>query len=164
MGLEVALFAAGTAVSALGQYSGGKSAKKAANAEADSTIAEARLQATKIRRLAREYRGAAKSDYAASGVVVDEGSPLEAEREITRRSEEDALLTIVGAERRARSLRKQGKAYAQAGTLGAFGSALQGGASIAAGGWRKAAGGSGGGSIGGFGAGGTPNGGTRGYA
>lgn len=139
--LPLIIAGAGTALSAGGQQAAGEAAKHAADEEAVGTLAEAKLQAIKIRKLAREYRGAARADYAASGVVVDEGSPLIAEREIVQRSEEDALFTLSGGERRARAIRAQGKAYKQAAALGAAGTALSFGGQMMGGGWQRYAGG-----------------------
>lgn len=131
----------GAAVSATGSVMKGNAAKSAATEEGNQVQAEARLQARQIRRLAREQRGAADAAYAGAGVDISEGTPLIAEHEITQRSEEDALFTILGAKNRAASLRKQGKAAQKAGYIEAAGTILGAAGSMGGGGWQKAAGG-----------------------
>jgi hypothetical protein len=119
----------------------GNAQREAAETGAQGVNADARLQARQIRRLAREYRGAATAGYAASGIDVSGGTPLVAEHEITQRSEEDALFTILGAKNRATSLRRQGKAAQTAGNLEAASTILGAAGSYGSGGWQKAAGG-----------------------
>jgi hypothetical protein len=100
--------------------------------------ADARLRARNIRRLARETRGQADAAYAASGVDVGEGSPLEAQRTITQRSEEDALFTLLGANKQSEELKRQGQAAWNASWLGGGASAISTGAKYGAGGWQTA--------------------------
>lgn len=140
MGIETVILLGAAALGAAGSTMRGNAGRAAADSEAQSVNAEARLQARQIRRLAKEYRGAATAGYASSGIDVSEGTPLIAEREITQRSEEDALFTILGANKRAGALRRQGKAQQTAGNLEAGGSILGAAGSYAGGGWQKAAG------------------------
>lgn len=128
-----AVLVIGSAVSATGSVMAGDAKKKAAYDEASQVEMDARIRAKNIRKLAAETRGAARAGYAASGVVVDEGTPLITDAYITRESELDALYTILSGESRSKSLRKTGKAAATAGYIGAattalsaYGSYLQG--------------------------------------
>jgi uncharacterized membrane protein YgcG len=118
----------------------GDAKKKAAYSEASQVELEARVRAKNIRKQAQYVRGAARAGYAASGVVVDEGSALLADASITRESELDALYTLLTGKMRAKSLRAGGKAAATAGWLGAASSALSAYGSFAGGGFGGAAG------------------------
>ena len=116
----------------------GGETRNAATREGYQVNADARLQARNIRRLANEVRGQAATNYAASGVDVSQGSPLEAERTITRQSEEDALFTLLGAKNRSDELKREGDAAWSAAWLGGGGSALRSAGSYGSGGWQKA--------------------------
>lgn len=136
MGNYAGLIAAG--VSAGSSIMGGQAAKKAGNASGDAEIAASVDEARKIRKLAKQTRSQATAAYAASGVDVSEGTPLIAERDITQQSEEDALNTILGGQRRARALRKGGQVGQRAGYLEAATTALYGGSKFASNGWTRA--------------------------
>lgn len=135
---------AGAALQIGGGVMQGGETRNAAIQEGYQVKADARLQARNIRRLANEVRGQARAGYAASGVDVTQGSPLEAERTITQQSEEDALFTLLGAKTRSQELNREGQAAWNAAWLGGGGSALRAGSSYGGGGWQKAPGGSGG--------------------
>ena len=62
-----------------------------------------------IRKSAEAGRGAAVAGMAASGVQIGEGSALEVERKILSTGEEDAMMTLLNADRQARALRDQAK-------------------------------------------------------
>lgn len=121
----------------------GGQTRNEATQEGYQVNADARLQARNIRRLANEVRGQAAASYAASGVDVGEGSPLEAQRTITQQSEEDALFTLLGAKQRSQELNREGQAAWNASWLGGGASALRAGSSYGSGGWQKAPGGGG---------------------
>jgi len=116
----------GTILKGVGSVMAGDARKKAAYDEASGVELEARMRAKNIRKLATEVRAEARADYAGSGVMVDEGSPLVVDAYITRESELDALNTILSGELRAKSLRKSGKAAQKAGYIDAADSALGG--------------------------------------
>lgn len=134
--------AAATALSAGGQIMAGQNARKAgnqqyalANRQADEVLASADYEAGKIRQNAESGRGAAVAAMAASGVKVGEGSALEVERKILTVGEEDAMMTLLNAERQARSIRTEGRMAKdagydaqRAGFLGAAGTVLGGAA------------------------------------
>lgn len=135
---------AGMAVSAAGSIMKGNADKSAANSQADAELAQAKVQASRIRRAASDTRSEATAAYAASGVDVTAGTPLVVEGEITRRSEQDALSLLNAGEQRAAALRKSGKAAQTGGYLSAAGSVLGGAGKFGGGGWKTAAGGTGG--------------------
>lgn len=144
MGLPAVMMAAATALSAYSSIRAGAAAKdqadyESAQAEADARAekAAAEVRANRIRDMVEEQRGSARAAIAASGVDVNEGTPVLLESEITRRGEEDAVLEILGGE----AARQRGYAYAQglryrgrrertAGYLGAASSLLRAGGSI----------------------------------
>lgn len=136
------LLAAGTALSAYGQYQQGKSAQSLAqyNATLDRRNADtARLQATaeeeRFRRQAARQRGEQVGKIAASGVVVNTGSPLLVLADSAREAEMDALniryggeLKAQGLEANARSEEFQGKNAKRQGIIGAGSTLLSGAA------------------------------------
>ena len=111
----------------MGSVLKGRAEKQAAYAAGDQALVEARIRAASIRRLADQVRGEATGAYAASGVDVTQGSPLEVDRVITRNSEQDALNTIIGGQQQRRSLRDSGVSAQRGGYFGAA-SALAAGA------------------------------------
>jgi hypothetical protein len=143
MGIETVIIA-GAVLGAAGSIMGGNAKKQAAEDTATYQVDEAKAQAKKIRDLARQQRGEATASYAASGVDVGEGTPLLTDAEITRRSEEDALMTILGAKRQAGIIKREGKAQQTAGYYQAAGSVLGAAGGIGGGGWQRAAGAGGG--------------------
>lgn len=97
MGVETMMMVA-AAVGAAGTiYNGMQQAEAADNqaqiAENNAAYeADANKQhAEKIRRMAKAQRGEANAALAASGVKLGEGTALEVQKDITKRSEEDAL-------------------------------------------------------------------------
>lgn len=119
---------AAVAIQAYGSIMKGKEDKAQADAQASAEQQDAKLQATKIRRMAADTKSQASAYYAASGVDVGQGSPLVTQREISQRSEEDALFTMLGGQNRASALRRQGSAAQTAGYINAAGSILSYGA------------------------------------
>lgn len=148
----VALAAGGTAVSVYGQMEAADQAKETANlqqqqanADADYAASEAELQARAIRKAADKQRAEARAALAGSGVVVGEGTAELIDQNIQRNSEEDALMAIYDGKNQAASIRQGGalaarssRNAANAAHIGAFSSALQGGATVARG-WNTSA-------------------------
>ncbi len=104
-----------------GQVLGGLSRNAQGSAQADLAEADAlyeidaaQQQAEKIQRAARRERGAARAATGASGARIDEFA-LEPETEIDALAGEDAAMSILSGERRARSLRFSGAAAKRAG-------------------------------------------------
>jgi hypothetical protein len=128
-GIEIALIA-GTAVSAAGSIMSGQAQQSEADKLAAGATLQARQRARSIRYMARQTLGTARADYAASGVDVNSGSPVVAERTINFNSEVDALNALASGNAEAASLKRSGRAandagWIKAGTsvLGAFASA-----------------------------------------
>ena len=151
MGFDpLTMMAVSTVASAGGSILQGQQQRRAANAQAaelDMQAAQERdaamAQAEKIRRAGRYQTAEADAGYAASGVSVDTGTPVEVGRAIRRNAEEDAYNTILTGERRGRSLntqadqaRRAGKNAAAAGIVNAASSVLSNGYSYSR--WRTA--------------------------
>lgn len=147
MGVEVAIaaLAASTALGTFASIQGGRAQKAQADYQADQAEADARaekaaaeVRASRIRDMVEEQRGAARAAIAASGVEVNEGTPVLIDQEITRRGEEDAVLEILGGQAAmergygyASGLRAQGRRYRGAGWLKGTSSLLSGAAEVA---------------------------------
>lgn len=148
----IASAAVGTAVSVYGQMEQADQAKDAANqqqktAAEDAAYAasEAQVQARTIRKAADKQRAEARASLAGSGVVVGEGTAEQIDSTINANAEEDAQMAIYDGSNRARAITQSGnlsasrsRNAASAAQIGAFGSALQGGAAIARG-WNTSA-------------------------
>lgn len=100
---------------------GGQADKKAGKATAALEISQSQQTARNIRRRAKEAQGAASADYAASGVDVGQGSPIEAERQIAFESEYDALNALLTGQRRAKAAKAGGALSSQASAFDAAG-------------------------------------------
>lgn len=110
------IMGAGAAISAAGQYQQGQDAKTNANLQgslidrqAAEVVDSGEHEAEKIRKSAEAGRGSAVAGMAASGVEIGEGSALEVERKILLNGEEDAMMTILNANRQARNMRDQAR-------------------------------------------------------
>lgn len=107
----------GTAVSLYGQDTQAKQAEanaefQADQAEADAKAAqaEATLEAERIRKAAKQQRGAAVAAAAASGVDVSSPTAIKIDDTITENAEEDAVLTILQGKDRAARMQQQAQA------------------------------------------------------
>lgn len=136
----------GAGVSAFGQHQAGQDAEAAAKrnarlarlAAADA-VQRGAMEAGRTRMQGTQTIGAQKTAMAASGVDVSSGSPLALMADTRMLSEMDARMIENNAAREAWGLRtgasemvRQGKAAAQAGTLGAAGTLLGGAADFGA--------------------------------
>jgi hypothetical protein len=122
-GIEIAALA-GTAMSVGGSLMGGRDAKKAGKLAGEAEFAEALVTAKQIRREARRSRSATQAGYAGAGIDVSEGTPLIADTELARLSEEDALNTILMGSQRRSALKKGGQVAQRAGQFNAATTAL----------------------------------------
>ncbi len=143
---------AGTAVTVYGQMEQADQAKAAAKAQEQTAqqdaayaASEAQLQARSIRKASDKQRAEARASLAGSGVVVGEGTAEQIDATIQTNSEEDALMAIYDGTNKARSITQAGnlnasrsRNAASAAQIGAFGSALQGGSTLARG-WNTSA-------------------------
>jgi len=142
MGTEViilAAMAAGTAVTAYGQYQQGQAQERALNYQAavqerNAQIAKQNADYDAQRQSARLRRaiGSQRAAVLASGIQM-EGTALELQQDTVQQAEMDRLAILYGGEinyQNARSeaelSRMQGKSAAQAGTTAAFGTVLGG--------------------------------------
>lgn len=130
--------AIGAAAMAKGSMDGAKSESRQLYASADQdkiqgkyAIDKSMVHAKLIRKLAKETVGAARAGYAASGVKVDSGSAMEAEREIFETSERDAEYALLTGRREFKAYQESAKGKYKAakdakrgGLLGGLGSAL----------------------------------------
>lgn len=117
-----------------------------ANADAQAEREAGEVRAGKVRRGGKSTQSEATAALAASGVEVTAGTPVKIASQITRNAEEDALNEILYGERKGRRLdqqatleRQAGERASAAGTMGAIGSVLSGGAKLAGPGWKSAA-------------------------
>jgi hypothetical protein len=130
------------------QYAKGQAELKAGQMEYLSQVEQdnALKTAEIIRRAGRRQVGQANAAYAASGVVVGEGSAGETEAQIRQDVEHDAFQALLEGNRRGRGLqvgasmsRADGAAQAAAGYVNAAGTALGGVyQGMRANGWRTA--------------------------
>ena len=140
-----------TLLGAYGQIQAGKQEQAWANYQAKQSEADAnaergaaRVEAERIRKAGKRAQAEADAALAASGVDVSgEGTPVKINQEIKKNAEQDALLTIVGGNDRAKRLeadatasRIRGSQAASASRINAAGTLL-GGAYDAASGWKK---------------------------
>ena len=130
----------GTGLSAASQYQQGQNQKKVANWNADlqtQNAADARAKSeedAKDRlRQAESLKGKQRLAYAAAGVDITTGTPLDTMMQTARDAEMDAInirkqgdLTARNYYSDAEILRYQGKSGAQAATIGAGATILQG--------------------------------------
>lgn len=149
------LMAASTAVGAYATYQSGQTQKDFANYEAAQAQADAKAQegaaqveADRIRKAGKVAAEEANAAVAASGQDLSSAGALAINREVYRGSEEDAYFALLGGKDRAARLnaqagltRARGAAAAQAGSLGAFATALSGAANTYTG-WKTAKAGS----------------------
>lgn len=120
-GVEIGLLLA-AAVGTVATVAQGEATADAANAQAQQSLNEgayrddaAKAQAERIRRAGRAQRGEAKAALAASGAKLGEGTPLEIEKTIAERSEEDALSAILSGNRAQRSAREESDLFVKRG-------------------------------------------------
>jgi hypothetical protein len=105
---------AGQAAGGYSRMVQGKSQQSLANADALYEKDAAQQQAEKILRAGAKQKSAARAATGASGARIDEFS-MGAEQEIDALAGEDAAMTILSGDRRARSLRFSGESAARAG-------------------------------------------------
>lgn len=127
----------GAGVSAIGQHNQGVDAQHNANLQANDIEQNASAQATKLRKVALQTRGASRAALAASGVDVNTASSNIIDESITRNSEADAYNIILNGEQQASAVRRGGSTAATAGNMNAA-STLGAGLADYYSGWKKA--------------------------
>lgn len=137
------MFVASTGMQVGGQIMAGNAANRQAKAEAQQLANQAayeadagKQEAGKIRKRTALDRGSAVANYAASGVRIGEGSALAVEEYIQQGGEEDAMMTLLNADRRANALRQQASATRAAGKAARNASYLQGVGSLVSAGYK----------------------------
>lgn len=132
-------------VGAYATYQSGETQEDFAEYEAEQREADAKaeagaaqVEADRIRKAGRKAAAEANAAIAASGAQLSSAGSLAINREIYRGAEEDAYFALIGGKDRAARLnasaglsRARGKAASNAGTLGAFSTALSGAAGVA---------------------------------
>lgn len=107
-------------IGALSSLASGAVQARAARADADAAAAEGQAKAKRIRTAGRQEVSRSRSDVVGAGVSLNSGSALEAERQVVRNVEQDALSVIATGESRARALRAQADQAGVNGMLGAL--------------------------------------------
>lgn len=116
----------GMGVSALAQHSEGQDAKAAANLTATGIESEAQDRAGKIRKLAAQARGTARSQLGASGVDPNSGTATLIDQQIQGDAESDVNSTILSGLRQAYAVRRGGQIQQQAANINAVGTVVNG--------------------------------------
>lgn len=138
MGIETIALVAGAVISAGGAIYAGDQQRKASNraadqadADAEASRGQAMVEARKIREAGKKARSTAVAALAASGVDVSTGTAEQIQTDISQRSEEDALTTILNGKTRGRfmeaeagNLRLRGESAQTAGYINAGSSLL----------------------------------------
>lgn len=149
-GIEIAMLvvaAAGAAEQGIQGYRRGKAAEVEAHQmdiDADNELQAASDRADLVRKAGAKTRSAARAAYAAAGVDVNEGSPLQIDQEIGQDVEHDAWAEILTGRSTANRMRQQanqvragGKNAADQSAWAAGGSLLSAGAQAYRGGWSS---------------------------
>lgn len=109
------------------------------SADAAAAQANGRLEAEKIRKQAAAVKSSAQAAAAENGLNVNEGVSTVINDQITRDSEEDAWLSILGAKDRGARMQADAKAIKQQGrnalTASVLSAANEGTKTLASGGW-----------------------------
>jgi hypothetical protein len=135
-----AMMAISAGVNVVGQLQQGAAARAAGDAQAqqDERLAaqqrdQAQGEAERIRRAGARQQGAARAQFAASGVDVNSNAPLQIEEFIGRESERDAMNVLLTGQRQsdaslfnASQARARGVNAQRASVLGAISTGLQG--------------------------------------
>lgn len=115
--IYLAVAAYGTYAAVQGQQTQGRQAEANANFSAEQAAADARaeaglasIEAERIRRAGKRQRSEAMAAAAASGVDIDSPTAVKISEEITKNSEQDAYLTILGGADRGARLNQGGQA------------------------------------------------------
>ena len=105
---------------ALASLASGVVQSRAARADADVAAAEGRAKARRVRTAGQQEVSRSRGEAVGAGVSLNSGSALEAERQVVRNVEQDALSAIATGESRARALRATADQAGVNGVLGAL--------------------------------------------
>ena len=117
----------GSLAQGYGSMQTGSAQRSLAEAQAVAEADAAAADADKIRTRTRSARGAARAALAGAGVSVNSATALDIDQDIAQRGEQDALMSILGGERRGRELRTRGRLAQLEGRQGMSASVLRAG-------------------------------------
>lgn len=143
MGVETALIAATTlsATSTLASgyqaYEQGKYEEEQAEADAAAARASAKVEAGRIRDIAKRQRSKARAALASSGVQVDVGTGADLQQDILQAGEQDAMTNILNGRTVSNRINAEGDMAALRGRQALGGSVLAAGGDVAYGRWKR---------------------------
>lgn len=107
--MAVAAAVAATALTAYSQIQEGRYANKQAKADAEAQRGQSRLEAERLLDESKRVRSAAQAQAADNGLNVGIGSPVKIDEQISYDANQDAWMTRITGESRARGMEIQGK-------------------------------------------------------
>lgn len=124
LGASIGMSLLGGISGAIGVNRAGNEQQRLLHEQANQELIDAKLRANVIRKLGRAQIGTTKSVAAKAGLSINSSAVSDMVDAVDSASEQDALMTLLTGERRARALRKQGDIAEAAGDNNAFGSVL----------------------------------------
>lgn len=128
--IGIALAAAGTATSVVGQVKAGSAAQQAGEYNANVATEQATIKENEQRLADKQVLSTARANAGSSGIEATSGSPLDVMAESARRAEINALIIRRGGVLDAYAARKAGNQAQSAARIGAAGTLLTGASSI----------------------------------
>ena len=107
--MAVAAVVAATALTAYSQIQEGRYANKQAKADAEAQRGQSRLEAERLLDQSKRVRSAAQAQAADNGLDVGIGSPVKIDEQIAYDANQDAWMTRITGDSRARGMEIQGK-------------------------------------------------------
>ena len=124
MSWAVVVVAASTALTAYSQIEQGRYANKQAKADAEAQQGQSRLEAERMLEESKRIRSAAQAQAADNGLNVGIGSPVKIDEQIAYDANQDAWMTRITGDSRARGMEIQGKNARNDGYMQAASTAL----------------------------------------
>ena len=122
--MAVAAVVAATALTAYSQIQEGRYANKQAKADAEAQRGQSRLEAERLLDQSKRVRSAAQAQAADNGLDVGIGSPVKIDEQIAYDANQDAWMTRITGDSRARGMEIQGKNARNDGYMQAASTAL----------------------------------------
>jgi len=122
--MAVAAAVAATALTAYSQIQEGRYANKQAKADAEAQRGQSRLEAERLLDQSKRVRSAAQAQAADNGLNLGIGSPVKIDEQIAYDANQDAWMTRITGESRARGMEIQGKNARKDGYMQAAGTLL----------------------------------------
>ena len=107
--MAVAAAVAATALTAYSQIQEGRYANKQAKADAEAQRGQSRLEAERLLDESKRVRSAAQAQAADNGLSLGIGAPVKIDEQIAYDANQDAWMTRITGESRARGMEIQGK-------------------------------------------------------